>query len=187
MTTQYTVTVTQAAAVVTSTSAVSPMQDESTLDGSNGTGGSAQNGSGNPSNGADSSLGNGSPVNDSTADGSPADSSIAPKRTKCSKVNAAGTAAARASAGIGSLYGNATAQGSRYPVVANTSSPSGSSSMRNSTGSLTGLNTTATMNHTADANLHGQFWAGGMYISRLSFLFQSGPQVARHIMGAEGF
>ena len=158
------------------TSAASPMQDGSTLDGSNGTGGLAQNGSGNPSNGSDSVLGN----------GSPADSSIAPKRTKCSKIHAAGTAAAKASAGIGGLYGNATVQGSRYPVAANTSSPLGSSTKRNSTDSLTGLNTTATMNHTADANLHGQFWAGGMYIPHLFLLLQSGSQVARHITGAEG-
>ena len=156
------------------------MQDGSILDGSNGIDGSALNGSGNPSNGSDGALGNGLPAN-----GSPADSSVAPKRTKCSKVNAAGTAAAKASAGIGGLYGNATAQGSRYPVAANTSSASGSSTKSNSTGSLTGLNTTATMNHTADANLHGQFWAGGMYIPRLFSLFQSGSQVARHITGVE--
>ena len=151
------------------------MQDGSTLNGSNGTGGSAQNGSGNPSNGSDSALGNGSPAN----------GSVAPKRTKCSKVNAAGTAAAKASAGIGDLYINATAQGSRYPVPANTSSPSGSTTERNSTGSLTGLNTTATMNQTADANLHGQFWAGGMYILSLFFVFQSDPQVGWHITRAE--
>ena len=155
------------------------MQDGSALDGSNGTGGSAQNGFGNPSNGSDSASGDDSPAN-----GSPAYSSIVPKRTKCSKVNAAGTAAARASAGIGDLYGNATAQGSRYPVAANTSSPSGSSTKGNSTGSLTGLNTTATMNHTADANLHGQFWAGGMYILPLLFLFQLGWQMARAYHGS---
>ena len=157
------------------------MHDESTLDGSNDTGGSAQNGSGNPSNGSDSPLGNDSPAN-----GSPAYSSIALKRTKCSKVNAAGTAAARASSGIGDLYGNATAQGSRYPVTANTSSPSGSSTKGNSTGPLTGLNTTVTMNYTADANLHGQFWAGGMYIPRLFFLFQLNWQIARHVTAVEG-
>lgn len=176
ITTQYTVTVTQAAAVDTSTSAASPMQDGSTLDGSNSNGGSAQNGSGNPSNASDSALGS----------GSAADSSIAPKRTKCSKVNAAGTAAARASAGIGGLYGNATAQGSRYPVSANISSPSGFSTKGNSTGSLTGLNTTATTNHTADANLHGQFWAGGMYIPHLFHFSKLDSQVARHITGIEG-
>ena len=167
---------TQAAAVHASTSDASLMQDGYTLDGLDAPGGSVQNGSGNPSNGPGSVLGI----------GSSSDSSIAPKRTKCSKVHAAGTAAARASAGIGGSYGNATAQGSRYPVPANTSSPPGLNTKRNSTVSLTGLNTTATVDHTADANLHGQFWAGGMYISRLLFLFQPGSQVARHITGSEG-
>ena len=169
MTTQYTVTVTLAAAVDTSTSAASPMQDGSALDGSNATSGSAQNGSGNPSNGSGSASGN----------GSTADSSVAPKRTKCSKIHAAGTAASRASTGVGGLYGNATAQDSTYPVSANISSPSGSSTKRNSTGSLTGLNTTVTTNHTPDANLHGQFWAGGMYIPHLFYF----PNRIRKLQG----
>lgn len=61
---------------------------------------------------------------------------------------------------MGGLYSNGTRQGSKYSTAANTSSPSGSRTSNNSTGSLAGSNTTATTNDTSDANLHGEFWAG---------------------------
>ncbi len=166
VTTQYTITVTQAASVFTTAGAASPLQKGSTANGSEGPGNPAQNESGNDSNspgspaqngsgdntqGSNSTLENGTSVNGST--GGPAQ-------------NGSGTAAASASTGMGNLYGNGTLSGSKYPVVTNASSPSGSNTSSNSTGSLTGLNTTVAMHYTSeDADLYGEFWAGGMYVS----------------------
>ena len=152
ITTQYTITVTQAVAIGTGSSFTSPLQNGSTLNASNVTGGSAQNDS-------DSVLGNGVPAN----------GLIAPKRTKCSKANVSGTAAAGASTGMGGLYGNGTLQGSKYSVSWNASSPSGSDTRGNSSTSSLGRNTTTTLNYTSDADLHGQFWAGCMYMFSLFF------------------
>ena len=142
VTTQYTVTVTQAAALASTTGAASPMQNSSAVNGSGGPSSPAQNGSRDGSNGSAIHLKNGVSANGSTS----------PKRTKCSKANASGTAGA----GMGGLYGNGTLQGSKHPAAAKASSPS-----TNSSGSVTGSSTTAMTNDTSDANLHGEFWTGG--------------------------
>lgn len=135
VTTQYTVTVTQAVAVATTAGSVSPLHNGSILNGSEGPGSPAQNGSGNGSNGPGSLLRNGVSAN----------GSVGPKRTKCSKANASGTADASSSAGMGS----------KLPAFANASSPLGSGTNSNSVRYAAGSNTTATMNDTSDASLQG--------------------------------
>lgn len=124
---------TQAAAVITTVGPASPLQNGSSVNSSTGFGSPAQNGSDN----------------------------AGPQRTKGSKANASGPVAASAFAAMGGLHGNGTLQGSKHPVAANASSPLGSGMNGNSTGSLAGSNTTATRNDTSDANLYGEFWAGG--------------------------
>ena len=182
-----------ATAFATIAGATAPLQTGSISNGSNGPGSIAQNGSGNNSNSSGSMLGNGSAASGSTSNGSngpgsvaqngsgnnsnssgstlengsAATGSIGPKRTKCRKPNAPSIAVASASAGTGGLFGNGTSGYLHYPVAANTSSSSGPSTSSNATGSHTGVNTTLTMNHTSDANLNGEFWAGGIYISLL--------------------
>ena len=151
VTNQYTVTMAQATAVLTMAGPASPLQNGSTANGSIGHGSPAQNESATGSNGFGSPLENGVSAN----------ASAGPKRTMCKKANASGTATASASAGMRGLYGNGTLQGSKYPVAADASSPSGSGGSANSTGSLAGSNATETTNDTSDANLHGEFWAGG--------------------------
>ena len=141
----------QATAVLTMAGPASPLQNGSTANGSIGHGSPAQNESATGSNGFGSPLENGVSAN----------ASAGPKRTMCKKANASGTATASASAGMRGLYGNGTLQGSKYPVAADASSPSGSGGSANSTGSLAGSNATETTNDTSDANLHGEFWAGG--------------------------
>ena len=153
VTTQYTVTVTQVAAVTTTAGSASPLQNGSTA---NGPGSPAQNGSYNGSNGSGSSLENGVSANGVSASGS-----AGPKRTKCSKAKAHGTGAASASAGFGSLYGNGTRQDSKYPAAANASSLLGPGTSNNTSMLPAQANTTATTNGTSDADLRGEFWAGG--------------------------
>ena len=148
VTTQYTVTVTQIAAVATTAGSASPLQNGSTA---NGPGSPAQNGSYNGSNGSGSSLEN----------GVSASGSAGPKCTTCSKANAYGTVAASASTGMGSLYGNGTRQGSKYSAAANASSLPGPGTSNNSSILSAQANTTETTNGTSDANLRGEFWAGG--------------------------
>ena len=150
VTTQYTITVTQAAAVATTAGLIRPLQNGLTVNGSSGPGNSGQNGSGNGSNGSGSQSENGISVNGSAG----------PKVTNCSKANASGTAAASASAAMGGLYRNGTLQGSKYVANANASSLLGSGTSSNTTGSLAEFNATTKTNDTTDANLHGEFWAG---------------------------
>ena len=156
-TTRYTITVTQAAAVATTAGAAEPLQDGSIVSGSKGRS-QAQNGSGNNSNSSDSLV-----VNGVSASGS-----IGPKGTKCGKGNASGTAAASTSTGTGDQYGNGSMRGSKSPVSANASLSSVSDTSSNSSAPLIGINSTASMNYTSDANLRGEFWAGGMSIQAFS-------------------
>lgn len=164
VTTQYTITVTQAAAVATTVNAASLLQNGSIVNGSISSGSSAQNGSGKGSNSSDSPLGTG--VSPSSSPSS--------KGKTCSHAKTSGAAAASASAGIGGLYGNGIVQGSKYPVSTNASSSPSPDTRSNTTASVNGLNTTATMNYTSDADLHGQFWAGGMYVPELIPLLSFG-------------
>ena len=152
VTTQYTITVTQAAAIASTADAANPLQYGSIGSSSKGPSAQAQNGSGNDS---DSSNG-------LVANGISAKSSISSKGTKCGKKRASGTAAVSASTAVGGLYGNGTMRGSKYPVAANASSRSSSDTSSNSTASSTGKNSTVPTNYTSDANLRGEFWAGGM-------------------------
>ena len=165
---------TQVIAVTTTAGSASPLQNESTANGpgsplqngstANSPGSPAQNGS--TANGPDSSAQNGSyngsngSVN-SLENGVSASGLAGPKRTTCSKASAHGTVAASASAGMGSLYGNGTRQDSKYPVAANASSLPGPGTSNNSSMLPAQANTTATTNGTLDADLRGEFWAGG--------------------------
>ena len=151
-TTQYTTTVTQAAAAATTAGIANPSQNASTVNSSTGPDSQIQSGSGNASNGSGNPLENGVYAN----------GSIGPKCTACCKANASGPATASASAGTGGLYGNGTLQNSKYPATANASSPLNSGTSTNSTGSLAGYGMNSTTNQTSEVNLHGEFWAGSV-------------------------
>lgn len=148
---------TQAAAVATTANTASLLRNGSIENGSKSSGSSAQNVPGKGSNGSDSPLRTGVSPSGSPSSGVKA----------FSGAETSGADAASASAGMGDPYGNGTVQGSKYPVSTNASSSSSPDTRDNTTTSVNGLNTTATMNYTSDADLHGQFWAGGMYIPEL--------------------
>ena len=155
VTTQYTVTVTSITEVASTARAPSPSQAGSTINGLTGPGSPAHNEFGSDS------IGSGSPLEN----GLSAISSTSPKRTTCRRATTSGTAAVSASAGVGGLHGNGTSRGPRYPVAGHASSLLGPIKASNSSGSGVEVNTTATTGYTPDADLHGEFWAGGMYIS----------------------